>query len=75
LTITESTDLSRFPPGGGSYDLPEGSVLLGLSRSGTAQIDGLEVFIEDVPLDSRRTASERQKAILTAARALEPMPK
>lgn len=74
LTITESQDLSGFIPGGGSYDLPEGSVLLGPSRSGTAQIDGLEFFIEDVPLDSRRTPSQRQKAILTAARALEPMP-
>lgn len=76
LTIIESTDLSRFRPGGGSYDLPEGSVLIpDRSRTGIAQIDGLQFFIEDVPLDSGRTASHRQKAILTAARALEPMPK
>jgi hypothetical protein len=78
LTITESTDLSRFTlgGGGGSYDLPEGSLLIrDRSRTGNAQIDGLQVFIEDVPLDSRRTPSQRQKAILTAARALEPMPK
>jgi hypothetical protein len=79
LTITESKDISGFRPGGGpgggSYDLPEGSVLIpDRSRTGTAQIDGLQFFIEDVPLDSRRTASQRQKAILTAARALEPMP-
>ena len=75
LTITESTDISPFRTGVDSYDLPEGSVLIPGSRTGIAQIDGLEFFIEDVPLDARRTASRRQKAILTAARALEPMPK
>ena len=75
LTITQSTDLSRFRTGGDSYDLPEGSLLMHGSRTGMAQIDGLQFFIEDVPLDARRTNSRRQKAILTAARALEPMPK
>jgi hypothetical protein len=82
LTITQSTDLSRFGLGGrpgnngASYDVPEGSVLIGDgSLTGAAQIDGLQFFIEDVPLDSRRTSSQRQKAIIATARALEPMPK
>jgi hypothetical protein len=81
VTITQSTDLARIGRGASGhvrvrYDVPEGSVLIPYgSRTGIAQIDGLEFFIEDVPLDSKRTASRRQKAILTAARALEPMPK
>lgn len=65
VTITEAAQPSRFTPGAGAYVPPPGSVFVAAGgRRGLLQVDGLHVSIEAAGED----------AILTAARALVPVP-
>ena len=64
LTITETTEPSRFRPGAGRYLPPEGSLFIAArARRGILQVEGLSISIE----------SSSEDSILAAARALKPM--
>jgi hypothetical protein len=65
VAITETTQRSPFERGAGRYVPPEGSVFVGAGgRTGLLRVDGLYVSIE----------ASSEELVLSAARALEPMP-
>ena len=64
VTVTESTQVSPFRRGAGSYVPPEGSVFVAGGGTGFLQRDGIQIGID--------TGSE--SAVLGAARALTRMP-
>jgi hypothetical protein len=65
VTITQSTQQWPFPRGG-TYDPPAGAIFLAAGeRNATFRADGLYVDIE----------ASSEELILSAARALEPMPR
>jgi hypothetical protein len=65
VTLTETTERLPFERGAGRYVPPEGSLFLAAGRTGFLQLGGLHVAIE----------ASREELILSAARALEPMPR
>jgi hypothetical protein len=65
VAITDTTQRSPFERGAGRYVPPEGSVFIGAGgRMGFLQVDGLYVTVD----------ASSEELILSAARALEPMP-
>lgn len=65
VTITETIPTPQTTPGWDEYVPPEGSVFVAAGgRTGILQVDGVRVAIE----------STGEDAILSAARALEPLP-